>query len=113
MGELDIAHSFRCSSVHACCVDGSLVTLNVFDNFVLMHTASWISRTKIINHSKKIFPITTKEGSGFTYLNYRITQSSSHATIDQTDHMRKITLKYFETAPSTKKSMIFWTDKKV
>ena len=113
LGKLDVTRSSRDLSVHARRVNGALVILNVSTDNTLASTDSHIIRTKTINHLKRFFPIATKEGSVLSYLNYRITQSSAHVTLDQSDHMSKITTKHFSKAPYTKTDIPFRNDREV
>ena len=51
---------------------------------------------------RHFFPITTKHGSMLDYLNYRIAQSETFVTVDQTEHTLKMAKKYFSRAPFAK-----------
>ena len=57
--------------------------------------------------------MTTKEGSVLSHLNYRITQSSSHVALDQSDHMSKVTNKHLIKAPRAKTDIYFRTEREV
>ena len=56
--------------------------------------------TRLCDELRKLFSITTKEGTTLSYLNLRIIQTEHGISYDQTDHIRrKIIAKYF---PSSK-----------
>ena len=74
LGKLDITRSSRDLAEHARRVNGALVILNVSTDNTLASTDSHIIRTKTINHLKRFFPKTAKEGSVLSYLNYGINQ---------------------------------------
>ena len=107
INQLDIHRSMHDLSVYLRKVDGIMVTLNLSTDDVLVCTDSPLVRTKIENHPRKYFPITTKHGKVLEYLNYYITQSDSHATVDQIDHIIKMTTAYFSKAPFKKKDTPF------
>ena len=87
-----------------------MVILNVSMDDVLVYTDSPIVKTKIDNHLRKHFPITTKQGKVLEYLNYRASRSDSHVTVDQIDHTIKMTTACFSKAPFKQTNMPFWTD---
>ena len=94
-------------------VDDVMVILNVSTDDVLVCTDSTLVRTKIENHLRKYFPITTKHGKVLEHLNYRITQSYSYVTVDHTYHIIKMTAEYFSTAPFKQTKTPFRTDRTV
>ena len=111
--KLDITRSSSVLAMCVCRINGAIVILNVSTDDALACTDSPIMRTKIINHLKHFFPITANEGSILSRLNYRITQSSSHVTLDQSDRMSKMTTKYFRKDPYAKKDIPFRADREV
>ena len=113
LGKFDITRSSRDLAVRDRRVNGYLVILNVSTDDALACTDLPIIRTKIINGLKRFFPIITKEGSVISYLKYRIAQSSSHVTLDQSEHTSKIITNYFSKDPCTKTNITFRADRKV
>ena len=113
ISQLGIHRSMRDLAVYSRKVGGVIFMLNASTDDVLLCTDSPMVRTKIENHLRKYFPITTKQGKVLNYLNYRITQSDSHVTMDQTEHVIKLTTTYFSTAPFKKTDTPFRTDRTV
>ena len=111
--QLGIHRSMHDLAVYSRKVDGIMVTLNLSTYDVLVCTDSPLVRTKIESHLRKYFPITTKHGKVLEYLNYCIIQSDSHVTVDQIDHIIKMTTAYFSKAPFKKKDIPFHTDRTV
>ena len=113
INQLGIYRSMRDLAVCSRKVDIVMVILNVSTDDVLVCTDFLVVRTKIENHLCKYFPITTKQGKVLEHLNYHITQSYSHVTVDQTDHIIKMTTAYFSKAPFKQTNTPFRTDRTV
>ena len=66
-----------------------------------------------MDHLKKHFPLTTKEGTTLDYLSYRITQSSAFISLDQTPYILSFARAYFKIIKFTKTDTPFRTDRQV
>ena len=100
-------------AAHARKVDGELVTLNVSTDDVIACMKSPIIRSKTINNLKSYFPLTQKERTSIKHLNFRITQSQDHISMDQICRILKMTAAYFKNDKFVSTYTPFRTDRKV
>ena len=91
-------------------VDRSTIILNNSTDSILVCADFPIIRTKIENHPKQFFSIKTQNSSLLGHLNYCVTQSDDHVTINQIEHALKMANKYFSRVLFLKSDIPFGTN---
>ena len=107
----------QCASDYVVCMwyyDGYIIILNLSTDDVLVATSNPKARQVVNDALATHFQLTPNiDPTEFTYLNWRIIQSATHITMDQSDHIIKMCQSYFKGRTPPKYGIPFRTDSQV